>query len=92
MQTDWSQLLKDDDSNTQFNTFLMHVHETMDQISPIKNVRISPKHRFVEPWMTRGLEISSRRKQQLYKKAITAHVTEADRHKYTVYRNNYNKT
>ena len=30
-------------------------------------MKISAKHRFIEPWMTRGLEISSRKKKELYK-------------------------
>ena len=60
IQTDCSKVLNKGNSNAQFNTFLTYLQETMDQISPTTNVRISSKCHFVEPWMTRGLEISSR--------------------------------
>ena len=40
----------------------------MDEVSQIEHVRISGKHRFVEPWMSRGLEVSAKKKETLYKK------------------------
>ena len=64
----------------------------MDEISPIKKVTISTKRHFVEPWMTRGLEKSSKRKHDLYKASITLNATNTDRERYITYRNNFNKT
>ena len=64
----------------------------MDEISPIKKVTILAKRRFVEPWMTRGLEKSSKRKHDLYKASITHNATDIDRERYITYRNNFNKT
>ena len=40
----------------------------MDEISPIKTVRISGHRFYLELWMSRGLENSSRKKMMLYKK------------------------
>ena len=38
----------------------------MDSIAPTKHVRISGKCRFVEPWMTTGLETASQNNKKLY--------------------------
>ena len=43
LQTDWSKLLNVGNSDKQFDTFLKHIHDTMDEISPIRKVKISPK-------------------------------------------------
>ena len=51
----------------------------MDEISLIKKVTIYAKCHFVEPWMTRGLEKSSKRKHDLYKASITHNATNIDR-------------
>ena len=64
----------------------------MDEISLIKKVTISAKCWFVEPWMTRGLEISSKKKHDLYKASITHNVMDIDRERYITYHNNFNKT
>ena len=42
----------------------------MDEFSPIKQIKISARQRFIEPWMTRELEISSRWKKELYKASL----------------------
>ena len=49
------------------------------------------KHRYVEPWMTRGLEVSQKKKEKLYKKFLMNNSTNLDRVKYINYRNIYNK-
>ena len=64
----------------------------MDEISPIKKVKISAKRHFVEHWMSRGLEKSSKRKHDLYKASLTLNATNTDRERYIIYRNNFNKT
>ena len=57
----------------------------MDEISPIKKVTISAKHHFVEPWMARGLEISSKKKHDLYKASITHNAMDIDRERYILH-------
>ena len=44
------------------------IDQILDKIAPVKEVRISAKRRFTEPWMTHGLEQSSHKKMRLYKK------------------------
>ena len=57
LQVHWTSTLTGGNSNENFDIFLATVNMTMDKISPIKKMKISAKCRFVEPWMTRGLEI-----------------------------------
>ena len=42
----------------------------MDEIAPVKTVRISARWRYVEPWMSKGIEQSSKRKLELYKETL----------------------
>ena len=64
----------------------------MDEISLIKQIKISAKHRYMEPWMTRGLEMSSKRKHSLYKATLKPTSTALNREKYITYHNNFNRT
>ena len=64
----------------------------MEKISPLKTIRISGKRCYIEPWMSRGLEVSSRKKLQLYAQSIRANSTNQDCINYKNYRNLYNKT
>ena len=42
----------------------------MDEVSPIEHVRISGKCRYVEPWMSRGLEVSQKKKGNAIQKSF----------------------
>ena len=64
----------------------------MEKHSPLKKIRISSKRIYIEPWMSRGLEISSKKKDILYKKTLKADCTSDCIAKYKYYRNLYNKT
>ena len=70
MQVDWTKTLNGNNSNENFGIFLLTVNTIMDKISPVKKVKISSKCRFVKPWMIRGLEISSKKKKELYKASL----------------------
>ena len=37
----------------------------MDNISPEVTVRVLHKHRYVEPWMSHGIEMAAHRKLEL---------------------------
>ena len=92
LQVDWTNVLNSTSSNENFDKFLLKVNNKMDEIIPIKMIRISAKRRYIEPWMTRGLEISSRKKQKLYGAYLMANSTPEDRERYLNYHNTYNKT
>ena len=68
IKTDWITLLKENSCNENYNLFTNVLKNVMDDISPIEQVRISGKCRFVEPWMTRGLEVSQKKRKCFTKK------------------------
>ena len=72
VQIDWIGELTGTTCDEKFNQFSAIVDRTLDSVAPIKTVRISAKRQFVEPWMTRGLEIASQNKMRLYKKTLAA--------------------
>ena len=59
MHVDWNGTLNNEDCSVNFENFCIKLNMIMDSIAPIKHVRISGKCRFVEPWMTTGLETAS---------------------------------
>ena len=91
MRKDWIGLLTGMTCDDKFNQFSSIVNATLDEIGPPKTVKISAKRRYVEPWMTRGLEDASRTKLKLYKKHLQKDSTDEDHLKYKRYRNIYNK-
>ena len=91
MKVDWIGILNGTMYDEKFNQFSEKIDQILDKIARVKEVRISAKRRFIEPWMTRGLEQSSRKKIRLYKKTLTTDHTPADQTRYKEYRNIYNK-
>ena len=90
MRVDWIGVLTGTMSDEKFNQFSDRIEQVLDEIIPIKHVRISAKRRFVKPWMTRGLEVASHKKLKLYKKTLSNNCTEADQARYKEHRNLYN--
>ena len=90
VQIDWIGELTGTTCDEKFNQFSAIVERTPDSVAPIKTVRISAKRQFVEPWMTRGLEIASRNKMRLYKNTLAADCTTEDLALYRQHRNTYN--
>ena len=90
MRVNWIGVLTGIMSDEKFNQFSDWIKQVLDKITPIKCVRISAKRRFVEPWMTRGLEVASCKKLNLYKKTLSNNCMEADQARYKEHRNLYN--
>ena len=65
MKVDWIGILNGTTCDEKFNQFGEKLDQILDKIAPVKEVRISAKRRFIEPWMTRGLEQSSHKKMKL---------------------------
>ena len=82
IRKDWIGLLNGTTCNDKFNQFTDLVNQVLDDIGPIKTMRISAKQRYIEPWMTRGLEEASKTKLKLYKKSIQNGSTNEDQCKY----------
>ena len=90
MKVDWIGVLTGTMSDEKFNQFSNQIKHVLDEITPIKHVIISAKRRFVELWMTRGLEVASCKKLNLYKKTLSNNCTEVDLVRYKEHRNLYN--
>ena len=88
---DWVGTLRAQDVNQNFNCLNDTINMTMDEIAPRHTVKVSPKHRFVEPWMTTSLEHSANKKHCLYKKTLHVNCTQVDITNYKAYRNVYNR-
>ena len=69
-QVDWQGVFNSSDCNQNFNTFSRILEEKIEEIAPLKTIRISGRRRFLEPWLTTGIETSSRTCRQLYKKSL----------------------
>ena len=63
---DWNGLLRGDNVNENFDTFCDVIYETMDNIAPLKQVKISWKRKYSELWMTKGIEYASNKCKRLY--------------------------
>ena len=70
MDIDWIGELNGTTSNEKFNQFCANVNGVLNEIAPKKTVKISAKHRYVKPWMTKGLEKSSATKL----KVLSSHI------------------
>ena len=88
---DWHGLLNKNDVDENFNLLNDKISDTMDEVAPVRTIRISAQRRYIEPWMSKGLESSSRKKAQLYKATLKTSATDSDRQKYRDYRNTYNR-
>ena len=69
-QIDWMRHLSASDCSRNFDLFLIKVIDIMDTVSPLKTIRISAKRKYVEPWMTQGLEVSGCTNLCLYKETL----------------------
>ena len=90
MNVDWIGLLTGTTSNQKFNQFSDKIDSVLDQVAPIKKVKISSKKRFIEPWMTRSLALALEKKLKLYKKTLSVTSTEDEVKAYKSYCNTYN--
>ena len=90
MNIDWIGVLTGNTSDEKFHQFNEMVESVLNEVAPIKSVRISAKRRFIKPWMTRGLEIASRKKLKLYRKTLLKTCTDEDVANYKAHQNMYN--
>ena len=88
----WNGQLNSNNRNTNFNTFCSKIKSAMDKVAPIKLIRISGRWRFIEPWLTTGLECSSQTLKKLYKASLMEGSTKHEKKSYKEFRNIYNRT
>ena len=68
--TDWNVRLNNTDSNTNFNMFCDYLNSVMETVAPLVLVKITGKRRFVELWMTTGLESTIMKNKKLYHQTL----------------------
>ena len=90
-RADWIGLLNSESCDENFNKYNAKINEVMEQIAPLKTVRISAKCRFKEPWMSKCIETSSRKNSKLYKATLKEGSTNEMCKNYKNYRNHYNQ-
>ena len=83
--------LNKNDVDENFNLLNDKISDTMDEVAPVRTITILARRRYIEPWMSKSLESSGRRKAQLYKETLKINATDIDRQKYRDYRNTYNR-
>ena len=91
MCVDWNGTLNNDDCSVNFENFCTKLNMIMGNIAPIKHIRISGKRRFVEPWMSTSLEITSRNNKKLYLETLRKDCPTSTVEKYKNSRNLLNR-
>ena len=87
-QKDWVGLLNGT-TNENFVTFSQIISDELEKVAPKRIINVLAKRKFIEPWMTKGLEKASNTKLKLYKVILKPDNTEEDV-KYRAHRNIYN--
>ena len=59
---DWYGLLNKTDVDENFNLLNDKISDTMDEVAPVRTITILAQRRFIEPWMSKSLESSGRKK------------------------------
>ena len=67
---DWYGLLNKTDVDENFNLLNNKISNTLEEVAPARTIIVSARRRFVEPWMSKSLESSSRKKMRLYKDTL----------------------
>ena len=60
-QINWDNNLTGTNCDENYNILTNLINMSMEKYSPLQRIRISSKRVFIEPWMSRGLEISSKK-------------------------------
>ena len=88
---DWNGILRNDDMNMNVEYFCSELESTMDKYAPVREVCISWKRKYTDPWMNKSIEQASEKCRSLYKKRISHGASKEDSQSYKNYRNTYNK-
>ena len=90
-QVDWNGVLNSEDCNQNFKTFCDILETKLNEVNPLKMIRISGKQQFQEPGLTTGLETTSRTCRKLYQNTLVRNCIKEGLSKYKNYRNIYNR-
>ena len=73
-QINWDDKLSGLNCNENYNIFTTLINTTMEKYSPLQKIRISSKQIYIKPWMSRGLEISSKKRTYFIRKHLDSTV------------------
>ena len=62
---DWNGILRSDNVNTNFENFCNELETTMKKYALVREVRISWKRKYIEPWMNKSVERASEKCKSL---------------------------
>lgn len=88
-QVDWCSVVVGQDPNERFDAFDVEFHRHFDDCFPLKISKQNSSRKSKSPWITKGILISVRKKNRLYKKYL-ANPTSARESQYKVYKNKLN--
>ena len=64
--------------NTNFNRLSDEIEDVMNSEVPTQTIHILGKWRYVEPWLTKGIESAARKCRKLYKKTLDSSCNKED--------------
>ena len=67
---DWSFATENKDINLSFEIFLHFINRILDKHAPIKTVKKRENKIISKPWITRGIKISMKKRDKLYKQML----------------------
>ena len=84
---DWNHYLKDKNTNDAYTCFHQKTQEILDNICPVKTVKIRPSKILKDPWMIPGLLKCTQKQKLLYKRHLADPNNQLKLDKYREYRN-----
>ena len=84
---DWMQCLGKKSANEAYACFHKKTQDILDNISPVKQIKIRPSKILKDPWMTPGLLKCNQKQKLLYKRHIADPNHQQKFEKYKTYRN-----
>ena len=84
---DWEGILHNKNTNESFNVFHKIVQKHLNDIAPLKTVKIPPKKLIRDDWMTPGLMKCTQKQRKLYKATLLDKKDEQKNMTYKTYRN-----
>ena len=88
-QVDWSNVVVGQDPNIQFNAFASEYNTHFEECFPHRKIKLNRSNKSMTPWISKGLLVSIKKKNGLYKKLIK-NTTPARESQYKTYKNKLN--
>ena len=84
-QANWGDLIEPNDPSKSMSNLHERLKQDIDHFMPLKTYCINSKKARREPWVTAGIQLSTRKSKKLYCTTLHKGATEADHAKYKTY-------